>query len=562
MKGRLVVILLAVVAVVAAAVISRGGDDDQGGKDNSTGAAKPADGALRISFAYSPEKETLLGPLIERFNKERIEAGGRPVFVDAQVVSSGEAETKIARGRLKPVAWSPASSLWGRLLNFEADRPYVADENPSLVRTPLVIAMWEPLARALGWPKKPVGFARILRLALDDRGWAALGKPQFGTFKLGHTNPDFSTSGLSAVAAEYYAATGKREGLTEKDVANPRVRQRIKAIERSIVHYGDTTLFFADQLRRYGPAYASAVAMEEATLVDFNKRAKGGTRLVALYPAEGTFFSDNPFIVLDAPWASADQRAGAKAFGDWLADHISPELAAAGGFRPGDPDDKPVAPVDASNGVDPAQPKRVLSLPQPRVLAHVKRAWREDRKPANVLLVVDVSGSMGEENKLEQAKRGLRAFFGQLADQDRVGLVAFNDQVRPVLPVATFGKTRDALRNAVGDLFPDGETAFYDATSRGLQTVQALRDPTRINAVVMLTDGEDTSSSLRPPELLDELERQSRSEGLTVRVYTIAYGSQADKRGLQAIADASGGKAFEGDPRQIESVYLTISSFF
>jgi Ca-activated chloride channel family protein len=49
------------------------------------------------------------------------------------------------------------------------------------------------------------------------------------------------------------------------------VRRRIKTIEQSIVHYGDTTLFFSDQLKAHGPAYASAVAMEEATLVAFNK---------------------------------------------------------------------------------------------------------------------------------------------------------------------------------------------------------------------------------------------------------------------------------------------------
>ena len=132
------------------------------------------------------------------------------------MIASGEAERKIADGRLRTVAWSPASSLWGRLLNFDADRPLAPQESPSIVRTPLVIAMWEPFARALGYPKKPIGFEQVLRLAREKRGFAAFGKPQFGDFKLVHTNPDFSTSGLSAVVAEYYAATGRREGLTER----------------------------------------------------------------------------------------------------------------------------------------------------------------------------------------------------------------------------------------------------------------------------------------------------------------------------------------------------------
>jgi Ca-activated chloride channel homolog len=559
--NRAIVIAAAIAAVVIAVVLTTRGGDDGGKKAAGGGGAKPAAGATRVSFAYSPEKEALLKPLIDRFNREGVQADGRPVFVEGSVVSSGDAEARIAAGKLKPVAWSPASSLWGRLLNFEADREYVADDNPSIVRTPLVIAMWEPLARALGWPRKQVGFQQILDLALDPHGWATYGKPQFGRFKLGHTNPDFSTSGLSAVAAEYYSATGKREGLTEADIRKPKVRREIKAIERSIVHYGDTTLFFSDQLKRYGPAYASAVAMEEVTLVDFN-RGRRGDKLVGIYPTGGTFFSDNPFIVLGAPWVSARQRAGAEAFQRWLAKEVTPERASRSGFRPGDPDTKAGAPVDAAHGADPTQPKRVLSLPEPRVLARIKESWREDRKPANVMLVVDTSGSMSEEGKLDQAKQGLALFLRQLAPFDRVGMLTFNDQVTQAVPLGRFSANRDGLRSTIDDLFPDGETAVYDATDRGFKAIRDLRDDARINAVVVLTDGEDNQSRMSDRELVEELARQSRSEGLAVRVYTIAYGSQANKDVLADIANASGGKPFEGDPKEIESVYRSISSFF
>ena len=58
----------------------------------------------------------------------------------------------------------------------------------------LLPAMLAIGGRRAFWPRKEIGFADILKLALDQRGWAAYGKPQFGQFKLGHTNPDFSTS--------------------------------------------------------------------------------------------------------------------------------------------------------------------------------------------------------------------------------------------------------------------------------------------------------------------------------------------------------------------------------
>ena len=170
-----------------------------------------------------------MATLLPRFNAERRTVDGRSIFVTGVPASSGDVEMKIVRGRMKPHAWSPASSLWGRLLNHEADRKFVGDENPSLASSPVVIAMWEPFARALGWPRKAIGFKDILELSTTKSNWAEHGLPTYGHFKLGHTNPDFSTSGLSFVAAQYYTATGKREGLTRRGRGAARRSGRVSA---------------------------------------------------------------------------------------------------------------------------------------------------------------------------------------------------------------------------------------------------------------------------------------------------------------------------------------------
>jgi Ca-activated chloride channel family protein len=559
-RGQVLIALLAAIAVAVVAVVTAGGGGDDGGGDG--GPAAPA-GAIQVSFAYSPEKEKLLAPLIRRFNAQRVEVNGKPVFVEGEVVASGEAETKIADGRLRPVVWSPASSLWGRLLNFEADRRLAPEENPSIVRTPLVIAMWEPFARALGWPDQPIGFEQIIRLARSGQGFAEFGRPEFGRFKLVHTNPDFSTSGLEAVVAEYFAASGKKEGLTEQDVEGSRARRIVRDIERSIVHYGDTTLFTADQMRKEGPGYASAVAMEEVTLLDFNRNRGPQPRLVALYPPEGTFYSDNPFIVLDGSWASAGQRRGAERFGDFLAEEITPELAARSGFRPADLETEPVAPVSRKNGVDPSQPERVLGLPEPRTLDRIRRAWREDRKPARVLLVVDTSGSMADENRLVRAKEGLDTFFDAVGKQDSVGLTIFSDRIQPLIRIEPFARNERRLRESVSNLIADGGTAVYDATIDGFRTVRAGATPARINAVVVLTDGEDTDSAAGADDVVEAVRAQGDSDD-QVRVFTIAYsaGAAGAAEALTAISEASGGQAYEGDTEDIESVYRSISSFF
>jgi Ca-activated chloride channel homolog len=558
-RGQLLIAIIAVIAVAGVAVISSGGGGGGGSSsENGDGGPKAPKGSVAIPFAYSPEKEKLLAPLIREFNEQDGEA-----FVEGEVVSSGDAEAKIADGRLEPVVWSPASSLWGRLLNFDADRPLAPDDSPSIVRTPLVIAMWEPFARALGWPREKIGFEQVIRLARSNQGFAEYGHPEFGRFKLVHTNPDFSTSGLSAVVAEYYAATGKKEGLTEQDVTSSKARKIVKDIERSIVHYGDTTLFIADQMRRQGPGYASAVAMEEVTLLDFNKRRGPQPKLVALYPPEGTFYSDNPFIVLDAPWVSAKQRAGAKRFQEFLAERIDPERAARFGFRPADLEQQPVAPLTKENGVDPAQPERVLGLPEPRVLDRIKRTWREDRKPASVLLVVDTSGSMNDENRLVRAKEGLKTFFDQVGRQDSVGLTIFSDRIQPLIPVGPFSQQQGRLRETVNNLIADGGTAVYDATVDGFNQIRSEASPERITAVVVLTDGEDTDSSISAEDVVNTVRAQGDSDD-QVRVFTIAYsaGAVGAAEALEQIATASGGQPYEGDTEDIETVYKSISSFF
>ena len=558
---RGLLVLLAAAAVGIAYYTSR--DDPAAADDRVIGTAKPAADAMRLTFAYSSNLEEMMATLLPRFNAERHDVNGRSIFVTGVPASSGDVQMKIVRGRLKPHAWSPASSLWGRLLNHEVDEKYVADENPSLASSPVVIAMWEPLARALGWPRKPIGFADILELATTKSSWAAHGKPTFGDFKLGHTNPDFSTSGLSFVAAQYYTATGKHEGLTIADVERPEIRRRVRAIEQSIVHYGDTGSFFSEQLDEHGPGYASAVAMEETTLLEFNeKRKPGELKLVAIYPAEGTYVSDNPYIVLDAPWVNAAQRDAAEALGAWLQKELTPELVARFRYRPGDQSIAPLAPVTRANGVDPTQPQRLLSLPQPRVLARIKQAWREDRKPANVMLVVDVSGSMNDEDKIAHAREGLKTFLGQLSPRDQVGLMTFDSEIRMLVPMAPFSSVRGIVRQRASELIADGGTALYDATAAGWSVVDSLRDDERINAVVVLSDGADTESRLGKDEALAAIRVRSEGEGRQIRIFTIAYGSDANSDVLDEIAAASGGRGYSGDPQTIEAVYLQISSYF
>jgi Ca-activated chloride channel family protein len=119
------------------------------------------------------------------------------------------------------------------------------------------------------------------------------------------------------------------------------------------------------------------------------------------------------------------------------------------------------------------------------------------------------------------------------------------------------------MRTEIAGLSADGGTALYDATARAFGDVRALRAEDRINAVVLLTDGEDTDSSIAFDDLIEQLNGQGDSSA-KVRVFTIAYGADAAGAGAQlaAIARATGGRDYEGTTEDIEAVYKSISSFF
>src|SRR5882757_4458435 len=102
------------------------------------------------------------------------------------------------RGELKPHVFSPASGAYVALLNrsWLSQPGHTAPLSPAgepVVLSPLVIATWKPMAEALGWPQKALGWKDLIKVNADPKGWGAHGHPEWGPFKLGHTHPSSRT---------------------------------------------------------------------------------------------------------------------------------------------------------------------------------------------------------------------------------------------------------------------------------------------------------------------------------------------------------------------------------
>jgi Ca-activated chloride channel family protein len=527
--------------------------------------------SVTVMIVYGSEKKEWLEPLVSEYNAAKhTTEDGATIVVEAVAMGSIESVRGIIDGTLQPTVWSPASSVYIPVANAEWAKnhtgPLVGDNPPDLVLSPVVIAMWEPMARALGWPDKALGWADIAELATSDEGWSAYGFPVWGDFQFGHTHPEYSNSGIVSILAEAYAGAGKQRGLTLDDINSPKTQEFMRQVESSVIHYGTSTGFFAERMFERGPSYLSAAVLYENLIVaQESKRLSGQstqTQVVAIYPKEGTFWSNNPYAILNAPWVTDEQRAAAKDFEAYLLDKPQQQRAIELGFRPADPSIPLTSPLDAQHGVDISQPQTVLEIPSVEVITGIQKLWEQTKKPVDLVVVMDISGSM-KGDKISAARESLKQFVQLLDDRDRLEIILFNSEMSILTDLSPIGAKRQQVLAGVGGIFERGGTRMYDAVEMAYQELEAKGDPNHIRAVVVLSDGMDTESDVSQFGIFQMLQTGSEeSGGNAIKLFTIGFGDDADKQTLTTMAEYTGGKQYDASPENINKIYAEIATFF
>ena len=210
--------------------------------------------------------------------------------------------------------------------------------------------------------------------------------------------------------------------------------------------------------------------------------------------------------------------------------------------------------------------------------------WSTQRKSARVLLVIDVSGSMKDrastdstETKLDLAKRAAIDSLDQFKPDDQVGLRVFSTDMGPqndgffldLVPIAPVSTNLQQLKTQIDGLIPTRGTPLYAVTGRSFDQMVTQYDPSRINAVVLLTDGrnddgEQSDDDQQLQTVLADLTAKSQGEnGLPVRLFTIGYGGDADLGVLRELAEATNGASYDAsDPKSITKVFTAVVSNF
>ena len=543
-------------------------DQQQNGLNHSSKQqTEPAESEslIKIHFTYGSEKAKWIKEATETFNTKKLTTSdGRTIFISQHPMGSGECISEILDGTVQTHLVSPASTAFIDLGNADSNTQAgnnLVGKTQKLCLSPVVIAMWKPMAEALGHGSKPIGWKEILDITKNEKGWASYDMPQWGKFKLGHTHPDFSNSGLISLIAETYAAAGKQSQLTSEDVKKPATGDYLEEIEKSIIHYGKSTGFFGRKMFANGPSYLSAAVLYENMVIESYEQDLDFP-VVSIYPKEGTFYSDHPVGIVNREWVTPEHKEACEIYIEHLLEKEQQERAMHFGFRPSNLKIKLSDKFTPKYGVDKNQPQTLLEVPPVSVIDDIRKLWLEKKKKSHIALAIDTSGSMKTNGKMRAAREGALQMLSQLGDEDTVSLLNFSTEPRWITKNAKVGPNRKQLQRQISSLIPDGKTALYDAIYQSFHHLQIAPDgDDKITAAVVLSDGANTTGGITSTRaLLRQIGVDS--EDKAIRIFTIAYGSGATPKELSAIANSSKGKNFKGNTTNIKKVFREIATFF
>lgn len=549
------------------------------GGGSSSGDAEPARRGLEVNVLVGSALHDFCDQAAEQFNATSPELeSGEAFYIACEAAGSGDVVSQVLSytqqlqsGSLSPDApglptlISVDGEIYHSQLLYQMQQvapgqdyvPPIADA-PLLAYSPMVFMAREDLAPGL---QSVDDLFKALTTAETHQDLDAASPPQKIFYV--HTAPTRSNSGLQTLVAQFASVSGKRpEELTAQDVSAHQAE--IQKIQQKITRYGTSTSSLAESMAKNGPFWASVGSVYESSVIAANTDLQPGQpKYVAVYP-KATFTSNMRGILLQAPWVDTQEKAAASQFLDYLQQPDTQALATELGLRPGIPGVPLSSKFAPEFGVNPDASYDSYRPPEAAVVDDMLTVWTDfAKKPSLVVIVVDSSGSM-EGNKLPAVQSTLQTYLETLGPNDQVALVDFDEEIRP--PVLVDGTAAGQERGYafINTLQALGGTRLYDAS---LEARDWLRENLRadaINAVLVLTDGEDSGSEMAYESLMTTLKESDFSTDERIAFFTIGYGEEGEfnPEVLTQIAEQTGGYYAKGDPDTIARLMQDIQLEF
>lgn len=199
----------------------------------------------------------------------------------------------------------------------------------------------------------------------------------------------------------------------------------------------------------------------------------------------------------------------------------------------------------------------VVSTGGDRVLVQVslRGGTAAVRTPSRMVLIVDVSGSMQDGDKIGAVRHALARFVETLDPADQIAIVTFADEAHVALAPTSVASSRDVILSAVGSLSAYGGTNLDAGMSAGLTLAASMRDAGSVTRVLLLSDG---IASVGRTDAATLAGYGDTAHAIDVALTTVGMGDQIDFALLEALATRSGGAFHYLDqPSEVERLFAT-----
>lgn len=522
--------------------------------------ARACSGLVTVRVAAAPTVASTLAGLASGWGaSEPATSSGACAQVVVQSRDSAEVAAVLVGGgedTEPPHVWVPEATAWAhKAATLAPAAAVLPTQGTSLARSPMVVALPQPVAEALGWQGSQLADQDWHALLEQvEQAWDEHARDDWGRFRFGMSDPTRDTAGLLSVSA---TVTGEDNDADE-------LRQLHDRLDSNRYHRSIGQLL--DGLREHdgqGPEavadYLSAFPALERQVLEYN-RSNPQVPLVAIYPAGDGPAADYPYLVLTGAWGNDTTAEVAAAFLEHLRSPAAQDALRQAGLR--DVDQQADTTLTGEYGllVD-AAVAAAAPVPQPEPLALAVDRWTALTRPTNLLIVVDTSGSLDQpladgSSGVELVGQATDQLADLLTDDDQVGLWVFTGEEASGyeslvslgrLDVAQDGTRtrRQQLRTALEDA-PIGQagapTGWHASVQAAYDTVLGNFDPAANNLVLLVTDA--ATSGAEPVETLVDYLQGAAGPDQQVRLMVVSVGDTVDREMLRRISQATGGRSY------------------
>ena len=175
-----------------------------------------------------------------------------------------------------------------------------------------------------------------------------------------------------------------------------------------------------------------------------------------------------------------------------------------------------------------------------QVAITAKNSWMPRRKPMNLSIVLDRSGSMADEGKIENAKKALYTLIEQLGSDDIISIVIYDDVIE-VLSGAHKAVNKNAMMRLVAGIYPRGSTNLGGGMMEGFRQVERNASNEYVNRVILLSDGL-ANQGITNPAALERIAQRYRARSISLT--TMGVGLDYNENLMSALSESGGGNYY------------------